>query len=491
MNYTLRQQALNQIHTDCILITSFSDNTLSSEASMLDKATNQALSKALALTDFTGDMGQCQMLLQLPGCQSPRVLILGLGEKAKLSRLTFSKALKAAFAALHKQPIKKLTVALESLTDLPANWMIRQIVIIAEESHYQFTTFQSKPKTRSLTDICIIANDISGHQLALKQGLAISHGMHLSRDLANLPANICTPAHLVTSAEQLAKTFKLTIDVLDVNDLKKLNMGALLAVGQGSHTPPYLISLQYKGGAKDAAPYVFVGKGITFDTGGISIKPADHMEEMKFDMSGASTVLGVLQAAAELELPINVVGIIPTAENMPGGHAYRPGDILTGMSGQTIEVFNTDAEGRLILSDALTYAERFKPKAVIDIATLTGAIVVALGQDYSGIFANQDALAHALIAAGDDIADRAWHMPLVEEYHALFKSEVADMGNCGPRWGGAITAALFLSNFAKNYTWAHIDMAGVMNKVDGAKDATGRPIPLLVNYLLQQSQQDK
>lgn len=486
MNYQFSHQALNQIHTDCILVTSFSGSVLSTEASMLDKATNQALSKNLSLSDFTGELGQVHMLVQLPGCQSPRVLVVGLGDKKDLTRMQFSKAMKAAFALVISQPIKHLTLALESLTDLPVNWVFKQIPILVEDAYYQFTAYKSKPKPRHLTDVGFIATNAEQNKVALAEGEAIAHGMHLTRELANQPANVCNPAYLVSAAEQLAKTHKLAIDVLDVPALKKMNMGALLGVGQGSQNPPYLISLSYKGGAKDEQPYVFVGKGITFDTGGISIKPADHMEEMKFDMCGAATVLGVLHAVAELKLPINVVGIIPTAENMPSGSAYRPGDILTSMSGQTIEVINTDAEGRLILCDALTYAERFKPKVVVDIATLTGAIVVSLGPDYSGIFANDDKVAHALVAAGDDIVDRAWHMPLVEEYKELFKSDAADMANCGPRWGGAITAALFLSNFTKSYPWAHIDMAAVMNKQDGAKDASGRPVPLLVNYLLKQ-----
>lgn len=485
MQYDFSQQALNQLESDCLLITSFNDNMLSHEATMLDKATNQALSKQLQLTDFTGDKGQTQLLLHLPGCQSPRVLVVGLGDKNTFDRMTFCKAMKAAFNVVINQPIKHLTLALESVTDLPLHWIFRQIPLLVEDAYYQFTAYKAKPKPRYLTDICFIANKVQGNEDALTEGQAIAEGMRFSRNLANQPANVCNPKYIVDYAEQLAKQFKLAIEVLDVSAMKKLNMGALLGVGQGSQNPPYLISLSYKGSDKDEAPYVFVGKGITFDSGGISIKPADHMEEMKYDMCGAATVLGVLHTVAALSLPINVVGIIPTAENMPGGNSYRPGDILTTMSGQTVEIINTDAEGRLILSDALTYAERFKPKVVIDIATLTGAIVVSLGPDYSGIFANDDKLAHALVKAGDDMVDRAWHMPLVQEYKELFKSEAADMSNCGPRWGGAITAALFLDNFAKKYTWAHIDMAAVMTKADGAKDASGRPIPLLVNYLLQ------
>ncbi len=486
MHYQFGHQALNQVETDCIIVTSFTDKNLSIEATTLDKATNQALSKHLDLSDFKGELGQVQMLVHLPGCQSPRILLVGLGEKDKQTRMQVCKALKAALNLVITQPIKHLTFAIESLTSLPANWIFKQIPILVEDAYYQFTAYKSKPKSRCLTDVSFIATSAKNNQNALAEGVAIAHGMHTSRELANQPANVCHPKYIVETAEQLAKSHKLAIDVLDVAAMKKLNMGALLGVGQGSQNAPYLISLSYKGGAKDAAPYVFVGKGITFDSGGISIKPADHMEEMKYDMCGAATVLGVLRAVAELKLPINVVGIIPTAENMPSGSAYRPGDILTSMSGQTIEVINTDAEGRLILCDALTYAERFKPKTVIDIATLTGAIVVSLGPDYSGIFANDDTLAHDLVKAGDDIVDRAWHMPLVQEYKELFKSEAADMSNCGPRWGGAITAALFLDNFTKAYTWAHIDMAAVMTKADGAKDASGRPVPLLVNYLLQQ-----
>jgi leucyl aminopeptidase len=326
---------------------------------------------------------------------------------------------------------------------------------------------------------------------AVAQGQAIANGLRLAKNLGNEPSNICTPTYLGEQAKQLAKEFSsIKTEVLDVAAMKKLGMGALLAVGQGSNEPPKLIVMNYQGGKKSAQPIALVGKGITFDAGGICIKPSASMDEMKFDMMGGATVMGVLRAIAELKLPINVVGIVPSAENMPDGKSYKPADIVTTMSGKTVNIIDTDAEGRLILCDALTYAAKFKPRTIIDIATLTGSIIVSLGFEISGIFANDDKLAKALVTAGEDICDRAWHMPLVRDYHEELKSVYADIDNCGSRWGGAITAACFLSNFTQNFSWAHIDNAGTAWKIKGDVGATGRPIALLVNYLLKQCEKN-
>ncbi|MGH8711263.1 MAG: leucyl aminopeptidase, partial [Burkholderiales bacterium] len=324
-------------------------------------------------------------------------------------------------------------------------------------------------------------------EAALKQALAIAEGVKLTKDLGNLPPNICTPSYLAEQALQIAKKHNLKAEVLEQKDMEKLGMGSLLSVARGSNQPPKLIVLHYSGAAKKQKPVVLVGKGITFDTGGISIKPAAEMDEMKFDMCGAASVLGSIKAVAEMRLPLNVVGIIPTTENMPSGNASRPGDIVTSMSGQTIEILNTDAEGRLILCDALTYAERFHPAVVIDIATLTGACVIALGHVASGLYSNDDALARELLNAGEYAHDRAWQMPLWDDYQEQLKSNFADMANIGGRPAGSITAACFLARFTKKYSWAHLDIAGTAWKSGKEKGGTGRPVPLLTQFLIHKA----
>ena len=321
-------------------------------------------------------------------------------------------------------------------------------------------------------------------QTAAKTGQAIATGMALTRELGNLPGNICTPTYLANEAKKLGKSHSLKVTVLDQKQLEQLKMGSFLSVAKGSRQPPKLIVMEYHGGKKPGNPVVLVGKGITFDSGGISIKPGAAMDEMKFDMCGAATVFGTLSAIAELKLPINVVGVVPTCENLPDGNASKPGDIVTSMSGQTIEVLNTDAEGRLILCDALTYSEKFKPKAVIDIATLTGACIIALGKQASGLLGNDQALLDKLLNAGNKCDDRAWQLPLWDEYQDQLKSNFADMANIGGREAGTITAACFLSRFTKKFKWAHLDIAGTAWDSGGNKGATGRPVPLLVNYLI-------
>ena len=320
---------------------------------------------------------------------------------------------------------------------------------------------------------------------AITDGEAIAAGVELARTLGNLPGNICTPSYLADQARELGKRSKmLKVSVMDEAGMKKLGMGALLSVARGSREPARLISMVYSGGASNDKPVVLVGKGVTFDSGGISIKPAAAMDEMKYDMCGAASVLGTLQACVEMQLPLNVVGVIPTTENLPDGNASKPGDIVTSMSGQTIEVLNTDAEGRLILCDALTYCEKYEPAVVIDIATLTGACVIALGAHAAGLLSNSDELAEALLAAGITAGDRAWRMPLWDDYQQQLDSNFADMANIGGREAGTITAACFLSRFASDYDWAHLDIAGVAWKGGKEKGATGRPVSLLTQFLL-------
>ena len=321
--------------------------------------------------------------------------------------------------------------------------------------------------------------------------MAIAAGVALAKDLGNLPPNICTPTYLGEQAKALAKAYGFKAEVLEEAEIRKLGMGSFLGVAQGSIEPPRLIVLQHNKGKKGQKPVVLVGKGITFDTGGISLKPGADMDEMKYDMCGAASVLCTFKAIGEMDLAINVVAVIPTCENMPSGNAIKPGDILTSMSGQTIEILNTDAEGRLILCDALTYAERFEPSAVVDIATLTGACVIALGHHPSAVFSNQDALAHELIAAGESAHDRAWHMPLWDEFQSQLDSNFADMANIGGRAGGSITAACFLSRYAKKYDWAHLDIAGTAWKSGKEKGGTGRPVPLLTTFLVNRAAKAK
>jgi leucyl aminopeptidase len=319
----------------------------------------------------------------------------------------------------------------------------------------------------------------------VRDGQAIANGMALARRLGNLPGNICTPAFLAEQARELGKAHrKLKVDVLEEKDMEKLGMGALLSVARGSRQPAKLIVMHYKGGAKDEQPVVLVGKGVTFDSGGISLKPGAAMDEMKFDMCGAASVLGTVRACCELELPLNLVGIVPATENLPDGLATKPGDVVTSMSGQTIEILNTDAEGRLILCDALTYAARFEPAVIVDIATLTGACVVALGKHASGLLGNHEPLIHALLKAGQSSGDRAWQMPLWDEYQEQLKSNFADMANIGGPQAGTITAACFLSRFTREQHWAHLDIAGVAWNQGDKKGATGRPVPLLTQFLL-------
>lgn len=490
MKLTFTSNPPNQEKSDCLILGIFEDNSLTPIGKTMNKATNQYLSKFLKADNFKGEQGKTTLLHHIPGLAADKLLLVGLGDKSKLTSLAFSKIIKSAFKAIKNLSIKSVTCYLNEIADktLTQETCLKVGALTAQNTLYTFENYKSKKNIPTINAIAFYLEKPSKEdKAALAQGQAIAEGMAFARNLGNEPGNVCTPSYLATQAQNLAKKHpKLTTKIINEAEMKKMGMGALLGVAQGSQQTPKLITMHYQGGKKTDKPYVFVGKGITFDSGGISIKPADHMDEMKWDMMGAATVFGVLHAAIQLNLPINIVGVIPSAENMPGGNAYKPGDILTSLSGQTIEIVNTDAEGRLILCDALTYASRFKPKAIIDIATLTGAIVVSLGFEVSGIFANNDKLAQDLVAAGDDITDRAWHLPLVEDYQRDLDSPFADMTNCGSRWGGAITAGLFLSRFTKDQNWAHIDNAGTGFCGYDGKGANGRPVALLVNYLLKQ-----
>ena len=494
MEFSIKSGSPEKQRSACVVAGVFESRKLTLPAELLDKAADGYISEIIRRGDMEGKAGTTLLLQKVPGTFCERVLLVGLGKEKDFREKEFCAAVRTAIKTLNETGavdasffLTELTVKKRSLA-----WRIRQTVIIALDATYKFNQFKSKKDEvrrplRKLTVGVERRNELTLSDDALNQGIAIAEGMALAKTLGNLPPNICHPTYLAEQAQAMAKEFSLGCEVLEAADMEALGMHSLLAVARGAHQPPKLIVLTYKGDKISEKPVVLVGKGVTFDTGGISLKPAAEMDEMKYDMCGAAGVLGTMQAVARMQLPINLIVIVPATENMPGGNATRPGDIVTSMSGQTIEILNTDAEGRLILCDALTYAERFEPDTVIDVATLTGACVVALGGVASGLFANKDSLARDLLDAGDEAHDRAWHMPLWDDYQELLKSPFADMGNIGGRWGGAITAACFLSRFTKKYDWAHLDIAGTAWKSGADKGATGRPVPLLTHYLMQRA----
>ena len=465
---------------------------LSPAAQILDKASKHALSGFIARGDMSGKSATTLLLHKLPGIAADRVLLVGLGKASELTNKTSVDILRATFSALNSTPAKDaMLYIVDEGAGKDATWIIKQAVFAAAESVFRADSLKSKPaKAASLKSITFATLDKPATALkdALEQAAATAHGMELAKTLGNLPGNVCTPTYLATKALGLARTHKsIKTTVLEEKDMKKLGMGSFLSVTQGSEQPAKLITLEYRGADKKHKPIVLVGKGITFDSGGISLKPGAEMDEMKYDMCGAASVLGTMQAIAEMGLKLNVVGVIPTCENLPSGKATKPGDIVTSMSGQTIEILNTDAEGRLILCDALTYSRKFDPDTVIDIATLTGACVIALGHVASGMFSNEEKLARELLAAGEQSHDRIWQLPLWEDYQPLLDSNFADMQNIGGRAGGTITAACFLARFTKEYRWAHLDIAGTAWKSGKEKGATGRPVPLLTQYLINRT----
>jgi leucyl aminopeptidase len=458
---------------------------LTPAARRLDQASKGALKKALR--DLSGKTGSTLLLHSLPGVAAERVLLVGFGEK-NTTEAAYRDAVRAAAHALKELDAKDAALFLVDmkLGTRPLSWNVRHAVLGVRDAFYRFDQMKSakKPPAPKLQQVILPLSPKAELKAALEEALATADGSALARTLGNLPSNICTPTYLAEEAKKLAREFKLELEVLEKKDMEKLGMGSLLAVARASHQAPKLIVLRYEG-KKNQKLLALVGKGITFDTGGISLKPAGEMDEMKFDMSGAGAVLGAIRALAGMRAPVNVVGVIPACENMPGGQATKPGDIATTLSGQTVEILNTDAEGRLILCDALTYAERFKPDAVIDIATLTGAIVIALGNVATGLFANDQKLADEVRAAADDAWDRVWQMPLWEDYQEQLRSNFADFANIGGRPAGSITAACFLARFARKLRWAHLDIAGTAWKGGREKGSTGRPVPLLVRFALR------
>jgi leucyl aminopeptidase len=496
VEFSIKSGSPEKQRSACVVVGIFEARKLTLAAELLDKAGSGYISDIVRRGDMEGKAGTTLLLHNVPGTLCDRVLLVGLGKEKDFREKEFAQAIRAAVKTLNETGAFDASIFLTELAVKKRNvaWRVRQAAIVALDATYRFDQFKSKKEEvrrplRKLTLGVERRSELSLAEEALKQGIAIAEGMALAKDLGNLPPNVCNPAYLAERALAMADELALECEVLERADMEKLGMHSLLSVANGAHQPPKLIVLNYRGARAGEKPVVLVGKGVTFDTGGISLKPAAEMDEMKYDMCGAAGVLGTLLAVARLKLPVNLTIIVPATENMPGGNATRPGDIVTSLSGQTIEILNTDAEGRLILCDALTYAERLQPDTVIDVATLTGACVVALGGVASGLFANKDALARDLLEAGEEAHDRAWHMPLWDDYQELLKSPFADMANIGGRWGGAITAACFLSRFTKKYDWAHLDIAGTAWKSGADKGATGRPVALLAHYLLQRTGQ--
>ena len=452
----------------------------------LDTLSGGAIKRLIDSGDVTGKLGSSAVLFSLQGLKAARVIVVGLGDKSRFDAAAFNRAALESARAARALPITSATSWITEL-DVPSRdsaWKLRTAALAADHKAYRYTaTFKEVPRDPKLESICLYAADAQPR--ALEEAVAIAEGVRLARELGNLPPNICNPAYLAAQAQKIAdENPGVSLEVLEQDDMTALGMGSLLGVARGSANAPKLIVLRWQGGAADAKPYAFVGKGITFDTGGVSLKAGPGMEEMKFDMGGAAGVLGAFLAATRLKLPLNLVCVVPAVENMIDGNAYRPSDVLTSMSGLTIEVLNTDAEGRLILCDALTYVQKFDPAVIIDAATLTGACVVALGKHASGLMSQDDELAEQLLDAGNATLDRAWRLPLWDDYQSQLDSGFADVANIGGKYAGAITAGCFLARFTKGYRWAHLDIAGTAWD-DGRKGlATGRPVSLLTQYLI-------
>jgi leucyl aminopeptidase len=493
MEFTIKSGSPEKQRSACVVVGVFDNRKPSLSAELIDRASNGYISEIIRRGDMEGKLGATLLLHNVRGTLADRVLLVGLGKERDFREREFRSAIRAAVRLLNETGSYEAVVYLteEKVKRREVAWRVEHAVVVAMESVYRFDQMKSQPADvrrplRKLTLSVPQRSDLTAGEAAAARGLAIAHGMDLARDLGNLPGNICTPAHLAERAQALAQELGFKCEVFERGKLEELKMGSFLSVTNGSDQPPKFIVLEYFGGPKKQRPLVLVGKGITFDSGGISLKPGTDMDQMKFDMCGAASVLGAFRAVAELKAKVNLIGLVPACENMPNGRATKPGDVVRSMSGQTIEVLNTDAEGRLILCDALTYAERYEPAAVVDIATLTGAMVIALGHVASGLFSNSDSLGRALLNAGEDAFDRAWQLPLWDDYQEGLNSNFADFANIGGRAGGSITAACFLSRFAKKFDWAHLDIAGVAWKEGKEKGATGRPVPLLTTWVLSQ-----
>ncbi|WP_456446935.1 leucyl aminopeptidase [Thiolapillus sp.] len=494
MRYLTKVTSPDKFSTQCLILGVFEGRQPGESLGKLDKSAATAIKSALKKRDISGKSGQTLMLYDVDGIHAERVMLVGLGKKKSLSAKSLASAMEKAVSQLNDNAARDCALLMPpEFADTSSLYAAaRDLVLTAEGQLYRFDQCKSKKDrpAHPLSKMTLITGSRTAStavRKALTHAQAIASGMNLAKTLANLPGNICTPSYLADQAKKIgSNSSKLKVSALTEKQMEKLGMGALLSVSRGSREPAKLIVMDYRGGPANSRPVVLVGKGLTFDAGGISLKPSANMDEMKYDMCGGASVIGTLQACAELQLPINVVGIIPSSENLPDGAANKPGDIVTSMAGLTIEILNTDAEGRLILCDALTYAERFKPAAVVDIATLTGACVVALGHHTTGLLANDDKLADELFQAGNDINDPCWRLPMNDDYSRQLDSNFADIANIGGKGAGTITAACFLGKFTEKYKWAHLDIAGTAWK-SGDKSATGRPVPMLMQMLLRRS----
>ena len=493
MEFSVQTANPAKAETACLVLPVYKGSDLLPAVAKLDDASERLIGQLLERGDFDAALGNVQLVPFAPGLGAERILLVGLGERDKCQEAAFIKALDTAMAALIKLPVDEASVTFTDvlIDDRDAVWKARKTLEAAERAIYRFDQFKSSPaKAPSLAKLTLIVSDANDAPLA-KQGaalgIAIGQGINVTRTLGNLPGNVCTPRYLAEQAQALGRDSQgaLAVDILDEEALEALGAHSLLSVGRGSAEPSRLIVMKYQGADDpDEAPHVLIGKGITFDTGGISLKPGEGMDEMKFDMGGAASVFGTVNAILAIKPKLNAVFIVAAAENMPDGAATKPGDIIKTVEGLTVEVLNTDAEGRLVLCDALTYAERFTPASVVDIATLTGAAIIALGHHATGLLSNDDDLALDLLEAGEVAWDRAWHLPLWDEYQEQLDSNFADLANIGGRPAGTITAACFLSRFADHFPWAHLDIAGTAWHSGKQKGATGRPVGLLTQYLL-------
>lgn len=492
MEFTAKSGSPEKQRSACVVVGVFEPRRISPAAERLDQLSDGFIANLIRRGDMEGKIGQTLLLHNVPNTLCDRILLVGCGRERELHDSQYRQIISKSATILNEIGAMEAVCYLTELhvKGRDNHWNIRQAVETIYDSLYTFEQLKSKKDTtrrplRKVTLSVASRRDLPDSESAVSEGLAIAQGVQLAKDLGNLPGNICTPTYLADTGVAMGEEYdSITTEILEAADMEKLGMGSLLSVARGSRQPAKLIIMDYKGGKPDEKPIVLVGKGLTFDAGGISLKPAAAMDEMKYDMCGGASVFGTLKAIAELKLPLNVIGVVPASENMPDGDANKPGDVVTSMSGQTIEILNTDAEGRLILCDALTYVEKYEPETVIDIATLTGACVVALGKHASGLLGNHSPLIHDLLNAGKSSGDRAWELPLWEEYQEQIKSPFADMANVGGKEAGTITAACFLARFTKKFQWAHLDIAGTAWRSGDKKSATGRPVPLLTQYLL-------
>ena len=491
MDFSVKTNDIAKVVSPCLILGVYHSTkpALTPNGQGIDAVSENQLGKFLAKGDFNAEVGSAQVLYDIKGIKAERVMLVGLGKEADFNAASLRRAVNCATKALSRHSLKGAEFALfDGLETAEEMYSFgRQTIEEIGDCLYKYTATKSdKGKPPALKKIALVVTKAQSKEAkrGVEHGKAIAHGVYLAKKLSDLPGNVCTPSYLAKQAKDLQKNHNIKTRVLDEAEMKRLKMGSFLSVSRGSREPAKLIVMEYNGGKKAEKPVVLVGKGLTFDAGGISLKPAGAMDEMKYDMCGGASVFGAVVAAAEMGLKLNVVGIVPSSENLPDGAANKPGDIVTSMAGKTIEILNTDAEGRLILCDALTFAERYKPAVVVDIATLTGACIVALGHHASGLFTDNDGLAEELLQAGNKSGDRAWRLPVWDDYSKQLHSNFADLANIGGKGAGSVTAACFLKHFADNFDWAHLDVAGTAWKSGSEKGATGRPVPMLVEFLL-------